>query len=119
MYNIQMPVPYAEIKWIKDRLDRVEKQLAELSKTQSVMRARALKLAESTLESDILTDRIFTDRCDLLDETVHTLIDHMVGIEAKVLPNVGKDLAQLSGIIGRDPGKPNNPLDKRKKRKPK
>jgi hypothetical protein len=119
MYNIQMPVPYAEIKWIKDRLDRVEKQLAELSKTQSLIRARALKLAESTLESDILTDRIFTDRCDLQENAILALVERVIGLEAKVLPELKSDMGRLNRIIGLHDGPPVNPLDTRKKRKPK
>lgn len=113
-----MPVPYSEIKWIKDRLDRLEKQFAEISAKQEKMRTSLSFITRISTENDELLDKIFSERCDNLNEVAQLIIDHVIGIEAKVFPKMGNDLARLTNIIGRDTGRPNNPLDKKKPRKP-
>jgi hypothetical protein len=113
-----MPVPHAHIKWITDRLERVEKRLDELSKIQNKMGERALKMDEHTLKADKLLQAIFTDRCDGIDGTLLSFVERLLALEAKVLPNLYKDIRQLRKILPLDDGPTFNPLDKRK-RKPK
>ena len=119
-----MTTPYNHFKWLEDRFARIEKRLneiskkqTELAKTQRDMRERALKLDESTLAILKMSNGIFTERCDGIEDVMLSLLDRVIGLEAKVLPDLHKDIHQLRKIIPLNSNSPNNPLDKRKPRK--
>jgi hypothetical protein len=126
-YNILMTTPYNHFKWLEDRFARIEKRLneiskkqTELAKTQQNMRERALRIDKITLETDRLLNGLFTDRCDRIEGTLLNHLGRIDGLEAKVLPDLAKDMHKLRTVVPKWNEEPSlNQLDKRKPRKTK
>jgi hypothetical protein len=97
-----MPVPYQEIAWIKDRLDRLEKRLDKLEAARN-----------KSLDLELQFVNNVSKHFDLHRIEIEDLVSSVVNLEHTVFPNLRKDLRHLHRVIGNKVTPALNPLDHR------
>jgi len=97
-----MPVPYDEIRWIKDTLVRIEARVMKLEKSHDRSLASQLQHIESVHKAFSLHDGEIID-----------IYQRVINLEAALFPNLSRDLENLDKVLGPGDQKTYNTLDSR------
>lgn len=115
MYIMLMSISHSELLALTNRVARLEQLLAKITGADGKPLERLLDRVKS-LEGQICgSEEEFEVHTNALVQ-IHTRLNK---IESKLFPNLAKDLEKLGSVIGRTSPIAHNPLDYRKKKRPK